>query len=235
MSRIRRPLLLATAGASGCILIAGLLATVTGAASTLVRPSWVSENCTTEGSTLTLASTAYAVTPQEVVDDLGTRTVGMIWHDRDESEQVTITIETEATEVKTLTDSGCNGVVLMPVTATLTSETGRLDESFSGNARVRLDDALWTVILDWTTADPGGTLPEPDLPDNQTFERFGFQIRFGEESTTGGVRAEARRDNDTLRYLALGLIGGDSQSEIEDGVVVETDPTFEPIETPDGP
>jgi len=238
MKLARTPLLLAVAASGGCILIAGLLATVTGAATTLVRPAWAVENCRTKGSTLSLESTAYAVMPEEVLDGLGTRKVEMIWHDRDNSDTVTITVQSEATEVTTYTDAGCQGVVALPVDVTLTTPSRRLDETWSGDARVRLDDALWTVIVDWTPEALDGSLQPPEITkDNQTWERFGLQVRFGEESTLGGVRGEVIRDNGSKRYIALGLIGGDSVSEIEDGLVIETDTDqdtdFEPVPTPD--
>lgn len=235
MRNVQRPLLLVAAGTSGCLLLAGLLATVTGAASTLVRPAWADQNCITEGSTLSLDSTAYAVTPREAVDGLGERTVDMIWYDRDNSDQVTITVSTEATEVRTLTDPGCGGIVTIPVDVTLTSASRRIDEVYEGDARIRLDDDLWTVIIDWTQADNTGSLQAPPENNNDTFERFGYQIRFGEESTLGGIRAEFIRDNGSKRYVALGLIGGDSQTAIEDELVIETDPPIEPVEVPATP
>jgi len=94
------------------------------------------------------------------------------------------------------------------------------------------------VIVDWTPEALDGSLQPPEITkDNQTWERFGLQVRFGEESTLGGVRGEVIRDNGSKRYIALGLIGGDSVSEIEDGLVIETDTDqdtdFEPVPTPD--
>lgn len=205
--------------ATGCIVVllaAGLVGVVAGAASSLLAPSFAS-TCDLEGTALPLDATAYEHTPQAVIDGLGTRSVDMVWYDRD-GVRLTMDVATDATEVVTLTDDGCDGIVAMPVDVTLSSGDGRLDETFRSEARIRLDNAAWVLVIDHViaVADLQGSLPLPALSEAEAFVSLGFQLRWNQNGTIlGGIRGVVEEAGGDTRIMAIGLIGGSTQEEVE--------------------